>query len=303
MLIISCKKDQDILIQPSLKHTASEEKTLTDFFIQNRVPSQFFTLNSDSINGLHTSNKSYLYVAKSSFVTINNQPVTGAITIEIKEILNKKNMILSGIFSVSDEKPLISGGEFYIKVTQNGNVLKLKPNSNVSFSTPIKSFVTGNMQIFYTDNPNENTNWGSPSNDTVSILSGSPSSPLEYHFTINNLRWINCDYFYNKPGLKTTVKVSVNGGEYNNNNTHIFITLDGLNSACMFTSYSKPYFFTPANYELSVGQKVTIVAISKIDGQYFSAFQSVTITDNHIENLTMSPTTIDDFKLQLGSLP
>ena len=44
-------------------------------------------------------------------------------------------------------------------------------------------------------------------------------------------------------------------------------------------------------------------ALSKINGQYFSAFRTATIGNTHIENLTLTPTTIDDFKLTLGSLP
>lgn len=302
MLMISCKKDQDILIQPFLKSSVPEEKTLTDFFIKNGTPSQTFVINSIRDTSIYFP-KSSMYIPKNSFVKLNNQAVIGAVTIEVKLLVNKKDMILNGIFSVSDGKPLVSAGEFFIKATQNGEELKLAFQKQLYVSIYIMGPLSNNMQVFYADNLNANTNWGIPSSsDTVNISSASPG-PLEYHFPISNLRWINCDYFYDKPGLKTIVKVSVNGEEYNNNNTHVFITLDKLNAACMFTSYSKPYFFTPVNYELPVGQKVTIVAISEIGGQYFSAFQSAIFTDNHIENLTMSPTTIDDFKLQLGSLP
>ncbi len=209
-------------------------------------------------------------------------------------------MILSGIFSVSGDQPLVSGGEYFIKATQNGAELKLVSASHVLVSSTQKGVQDKNMQVFYANNMDENTTWGSPTiTDTVKI--GIDFTNIFYYaIPVNNLHWVNCDHFLNVPGIKTDVKATINGSD-NNNNTKVFVSFDSLNSASLFSFYSNPYF-TSSIKQLPIGLKVTFVALSKINGNYFSAFQSTTIIDNHIENLTLSPTIIDDFKLQLDTL-
>ena len=52
----------------------------------------------------------------------------------------------------------------------------------------------------------------------------------------------------------------------------------------------------------SVGEEVIIVTISEINGQYYSSFTSTIIVTNHVENITMSPTTLNDINQAINNL-
>jgi hypothetical protein len=63
---------------------------------------------------------------------------------------------------------------------------------------------------------------------------------------------------------------------------------DGTDS---FTIYNMPETLT-----------MTIVALSEIGGDYFSSFVPITVSNNHVENITLSPTTMAQFLVDLDNL-
>jgi hypothetical protein len=286
----SCKRDEPI-----------EGKTLEGFFEENRVQDQIFTMNADSGSTFITSNYIYMGIDVSPFLNSNNDTVTGNVTIRLKEIMTKGDMILSGIFSVSGGKPLVSGGEFYIEATQNGEQLHLsRPDAIYLFIPITDSIPVNDYRGFYEPALTSNTDWGTPS-DTISADFTIGGSSGSYTFGIDTLNWINCDYFYSFTGAATAVKANLTG-MHTEANTKVFLTFNDYNSACMLYRETGSLYSPGSEYELPVGLNVTFVAISLINGQYYSAFQSTSISSGHIENLNLTPTTLDLFKIQVGNL-
>jgi hypothetical protein len=297
IVIQACKKDGNAPSGPTIS-----ENTLKDFFTQNGTRNELFTFDSGVQQTLYTNNYwTSFYIPANSFVTLNDQVISGAITLQIKGILNKKDMILNGIFPVSNSLPLISAGEYYIEATKNGERLKLAPNKNIRIDISTNTSPLVGMQVFYASELTSHTNWGTPSSDTVNWYQGA-IGPGYYSFDIPQLNWINCDKYEYVTGPKTDLKITLSDPQFKANNTYVFIAFVGDNSAAMLPNYSKGYF-TNLNYNLPVGLNATIIAISKIDDQYYSAFKSTTLTANHIDDLNLTPTTMDDFKLQLDSIP
>jgi hypothetical protein len=52
-----------------------------------------------------------------------------------------------------------------------------------------------------------------------------------------------------------------------------------------------------------VGAEVTIVAISEVDGQVFSSIQPTKIMKDQVAELEFNPTTMDEFKNKMYTLP
>jgi hypothetical protein len=109
MVLFACKKKEKEKVQPE-----TGPKNISEFFKQNEVRSQYFTVNSSS-GGTVTGNKgTKISIPANAFKKSDGSAVAGNINIELKEVFKKSEMILSDKSTVSYGQILVSGGEFYI---------------------------------------------------------------------------------------------------------------------------------------------------------------------------------------------
>jgi hypothetical protein len=277
---------------------------MSNFFVQNSVASQNFTVNANQYQTIYGASGAEIFIPANSFRTSANILVTGNIDVELKEVYSKKDMILTGITTVSNGQLLVSGGEFFIKATQNGQVLKLSGSDIVYAKIPAGVNSSFQMQEFYAESISisDTTKDWSISNDSTNItvvqdtVSGAFSN--YYYFGIDSMNWINCDYFWNDPAPKTNVKVTLDQ-KFTPSNCIVFLSVNGVNSIASLYWFNGVYQIS----NIPTGKAVSFIAISEIDGQYYSAFLSTTITTNHNETLNLTPTTLNEIKNQLSILP
>jgi hypothetical protein len=231
----------------------------------------------------------------------SNVTVTGNITIELKEIFSKKDMILTGILPMSKYKPLVSGGEIYINATQNGQTLRLLPNKIIYATVPAGVNPSYQMQEFYSESNSlfDTTGW-TTNNNNISVVQDSSggSTFFNYYFQIDSMQWINCDYFWYNTSPKTAVGVSL-PSQFNSTNCLVFMSVDGQNSLGRLFDFGGGFLTA----EWPIGTVVTFIAIAEINGQYYSSFQGGTLVDNHVETISMNATTLTAIRTQLAGLP
>lgn len=296
MAFFSCKKER---LDPA---PASAINTpISNFFVKNGVSAQTFTINSTAYQTITGSAGTFIYINPNSFVTQSNQPVSGNVTIKLKEVYTKKDMILTGMIPMAGSLPLVSGGEFFIQATQNGEILKLSGSGSVQVSVPTGVTPSNLMNEFYADDLTitDSTGW-STNNDSIIVIQDSTGNGTGnyYYFEIDSMDWINCDYFWNDPAPKTNISVNA-GSEYNGTNCVVFMSIDGQNTIGQLY-YNNPSYTANG---WPTGKAVTFIAISEINGQYYSAFKSALITVNHNETLNLSPTTEAQIIQDLANLP
>lgn len=297
---LSCKKDSE----------TPTPNTINDFFVQNGAPVQTFTINSGTFNSVNGAQGTKIYVYANSFVTQANQPITGNVIVELREIFSKKDMILSNAPTTSGGKPLISGGEIYLSAKQNEQKLKLASGSELYVMMPAGQNPSSQMKKFYASNLDENSDWNVADTTTaIQVIQDTSNNSNYYSFPVDSMNWINCDYFYSIPGPTSTIAVNV-GSDFDTSNCFVFISFNGQNSAARCYAYSN-HIFSPGSYynlpssyyTLPVGMNVTFVAIAKKNGQYYSAFKSSVITAAHSITLSLAATTESQIKHDLSVLP
>lgn len=305
-VIASCKKKEDdpAPANPSSTTTTGGGSTsnMGNFFTQNATASQTFTVSASLYQVISGTGGTQIVIPPGSFVTQANVPVTGSVTIELKELYTKKDMILSGMVPTAGAFPLVSGGEFFIKATQGGQALKLSGSASVTALVPAGSTPSYQMNEFYAGNITaaDSSGW-STNNDSTSVVqdtTGFGSSTFYYSFQIDSMNWINCDYFWNDPAPRTDITANV-GTQFNASNCVVFMSVNGQNSIGQLYNYSGTF----ESWNWPTGKAVTFVAIAEISGQYYSAFQSATLGMNHVENLTLTATTLSQIQTQLSALP
>jgi hypothetical protein len=300
-LILQSGCDKEVLTKQNSK------KPFENFFVENSVSFQEFTRNSAYDSFVWTEGYTKITIPAHSFVDHQGQPINGQYILRVKEMSDKKDMILSGIFSVSQGKPLVSAGEIYIEAQQGDEILKLSPGKHLEIDILCDDIIpVTKYQSFYGIHLTKETDWGIPQ-DSIQLITGAspfnPSTSYFYHCELLSLDFFNCDYYLNSGGPIARPKARLMGSQFNEDNTLVFITIDNLNSASTLHSNGGGAFSAGTNYELPVGMAVTYAAISLIDGQYYSTIQSSTIANGCIEELNLMPTSLTAFKLALEDLP
>lgn len=126
------------------------------------------------------------------------------------------------------------------------------------------------------------------------------SPNIGYHFNFGSLGWINCDFLYLPSGNTYGLDV-VTSSDFTNANTRIYLHFSSINSVAEM-GYSGNNLFETYYDGIPVGMQLTIVAISEINGTYYSSFTPITMSANHLETITMSPTTVLDIQNSINNL-
>jgi len=300
---VSCKKD-DPTTGPNPDPTVSPSaQALGSFFANNtNNEKQQFTIDATSPGSITGSKGTVINFSSNSFETQSGVVATGSVDIELIEIFSKSEMILLNKPTMANHPsgglaPLISGGQFKITASQNGEELNLRNGFNYLVTVPAPNGVDPAMDIFYGNNDTDTVIWDQADS---ALIWGQGN---EYNAYFDSLDWINLDYFMNQGGQQTTIQVEVPQG-FNNQNCALFISFDGLNSLAMLYNATNNVFTSAPFYTLPVGMDVHFVALSLINNEPHVAIVQTQITNNHYEVIQqLNQTTDSQFATDLSNLP
>jgi mono/diheme cytochrome c family protein len=114
------------------------------------VSSQYFTIDNTRDTVIHTVNGALLAIARNSFSQ-------DKVSLKVKEAYTLPQMILAGLLTESDGRPLKSGGMIFVDAVEK-NVSLLKP---LGISIPTDS-VDKEMQLFTGKEKDGKLNWEDP---------------------------------------------------------------------------------------------------------------------------------------------
>lgn len=147
MLFQACKKDRTTVVinNPTNNTTKANKLNILNTFKSAAPSLQTFTINAANGSWITGAKGCKFYFPANALLDASNNPVTGNVTIELKEYMNKADMLFSGVTVTSGNSLLESGGMFYIMAKQNGQELHLK--NNVGFQMMVPQADNGNNQM------------------------------------------------------------------------------------------------------------------------------------------------------------
>lgn len=120
--------------------------------------SQYFKLSSSKIGTIIGKKGTVIHVNPTNLETIDGSPLAGEIQIELKELTQKKDLILSSTQTISNGQIIETGGAYYIHMTSGGKKLKLKENKKLDIEFP--NISAKSMELFYGEkNELNEINW------------------------------------------------------------------------------------------------------------------------------------------------
>ncbi len=241
----------------------------------------------------------------------------GLIEIEIVEMLTTNDMIFNQRSTTSDGDVLVTGGQFKISYSLNGNPV------NIGFGVDIEVVIPTDigddkMQVFYgEEDPNGFVNWSQalkrsydPFDSAVFTDNPIPVIVTDtvtqggtlkfYNFQIDNesTNWINCDYFYDVPGNKTPLTLTLDE-DYNNLNTLFFVHFKEIQS--VMTGYFDGNNFVTAG-QIPTGTSVTLIFASEIDGDYYYKAIDIVVSNGYSGTIEMDPSSYNDIISNINEL-
>lgn len=155
LIFQACKKDRTtvLITNPSSNTNTTSAKFNALKAFSNAAPSlQSFTLNATSGGWITGAKGCRFYFPANALLTKTNMPVTGNVTIELKEYMNKADMLFSGVTVSSGTQLLESGGMFYVMAKQAGAELHLKNGVGFQISIPKTDNGTDPMDFWNGEN-------------------------------------------------------------------------------------------------------------------------------------------------------
>ncbi len=149
-----------------------------------------------------------------TLMTAGGALVTGKVQLQVAEYLQKGDMLFSKMLPVSNDEPLISGGEINVSASQDGQKLFMRPGATFDANMPQPGGAPTGMLFFTaqtaTDTTQTKANWINTT-DTLSegaiVINGDTLKMIS-----DSLTMCNADRFMTSPNYQSfSVTVSVIG--------------------------------------------------------------------------------------------
>ena len=315
VVIVACKKeDPEVIVLPPIDNTTLTS-SISAFFDNNLESEiQTFTIYPSADNMVTGINGTTLFFNANTFEDMNGNTVSGPIEIDMIETQSNKDMLLwNRPTTTTDGQLLISGGIVYVNVSQGGNPLSINDNAPIQASVPSDNFIA--MDFFTGSEDNDGRfRWELDDTNTVTTNTADTTNwnpngggLFTFDFTIDSIGWINCDIFYGTGDPLTGVQVEL-PDSFNGSNSAVFIYYSNLNSvASLYDSDEDGVFDLGGwSYTTPIGQNISFVVISEINGSFYYAIVNAAIVDGHYEVISstdmMGPVSSVDIQNAINTL-
>lgn len=314
-MLPSCKqKDYNKNVTPG------NLSSMNDVFNKLSLKSKTLTVDATAGGSFYGNSGTRYYFAPNSFQTENGTSVTGQVQIEVCEYLKKGDMLFSGMLPISNREPLLSGGEIYVKASQQLKPVFLKPGYTFSANIPTSGTAPAGMQLFMgqqgADPTKDKVNWTLVKKDTIREVGvfvvhaagggGGTNAVDTLRIISDSLKMCNADQFMTNPNYQNfTVAITVSGATLSPSSTvHAYALYDTYKGV-----WPLGYGFGLGSYSNGVYEEhhvpnipVHFVAFTLIDGKFYGGSLGVTPSTGSKYTITLSEVNEETFKNQLNDL-
>lgn len=299
-LFISCNKDKVPATNPDISNDPNQGD-INSFFSSNAALQQSFTVSTASATSIVGTKGTTINIPALAFKTRSGTQVLGQVVIKLTELYSKRELILNKAQTTTKDDILQTKGMVNIAVNQGEEMLVLDAVKTITVNYPASVTPGNDMFAFYgsKDLVSQNLIWNP---DTVGgpNYAGPVINPvMSYSLVSDSLNWINCGKFNIGGGIKSTFTITVHGN-YNRSNTEIFVYFPTYKSiAYLYKGDAQSY---PSLYRVAAGTNCSIIAISRINGKFYSSKTDVVMSIGMVKDLDLTETTEANILAMLDAL-
>lgn len=287
----------------------------SEFWANHQVPAQSFSGNASTGFTITGAKGTKLHFPANSLVDASGNVISGNVTITLKEVLSKKDVILSGVFTEASGQLLESAGEIEVKARQGNNELKINPalvGAGLGIAVEVPKVMNNqDMGLFVPKRQQAGggASGGGQNQQNPDTWSPAPyypfgNGPNSYTFNLPDFIWVNCDRFYSDPNPKTTVTASPAFQDNNQvTDMQVMLVCKNITTVVTFPFNYQLQKFESYNNSLPIGLQADLVIIGKdSDGFIQFATQAITVTANMHVNLPIHKATQGEVDTYLSGI-
>lgn len=290
-LFVACDNNENNEQTTTTPPTATEYKQSQANNLADIVQSKTFKA-SDGLS--FTSNKGVKVIINANSLYSNGVPVTGDVVFEFAELYKRGDMLavnrpLMGTDAAGNKGPMITGGQFYINVKQDGKDI----TGNYNLQVPAVNTDALNLAMgFWIGNVDEQDNvlWEEVARQDEKMGGVFPNGETnQYNVFGTHFGWINVDILMSLPGEKTPILVSVPDG-FDNKNSSVYVAYKGKPGSLAYLDvYDADQKLFTEHYGLGpIGFNFYVVFTSIKDGKFIYAIKEVTLQKNTVIKIESS---------------
>lgn len=321
IFLASCSDDKDE--NTPVRATPEAYVQLKRASLENKV--QSFQLDAAQ-TGFFTTENGVTFVINGNCLSKNGNPVTGTVDVQVVELFERGAMLTTdkptmGTMPNGDKALLISGGEFFLTISQDGEPL----DEDCDIVATIPSGLTGGADTDMTlwkgnggdqdcdgiDDDCDGFVWeeiddanGDPID--VAVQDGDNGEKF-YVAPFGDFGWTNVDRFFNDTRPKTTLLVDVPNG-FDDTNSSVYILYKGEPNALgnLDTYIESSKLFSEHYGQIPIGLECYIIFASESNGNWLYAIKEVTIADGDtvsVQESDLSTTDTASLEALINNLP
>ncbi len=303
----SCQQKEDILVED----TKVQQNTLQDYI----------TDHTQQIKASDWGNGTYEVLGKSGTrVEINNalvnakgERVRGDIDVELIEIYTVPEMILLRKQTLADDDGqlgiLESGGEVFLRISQDGEELSLDGTGNLNILLPAENTggVKEGMEVYVGEVTGEQVIW-KPTGEIIRVIYPTNRNGDALYLIQNILGWVNVDILTQLPGdpvdcLDVIIECDL---PCPGAMVSVSIYVNSLNSAFEVPMAGGNFFQLCGGFPLG-GVDVTLITVVECpDGSLYTNIRTITVNaPNHQEIIKcgeLSENDLGNFEMELQNM-
>lgn len=296
--LTSCSNDEETeIFRPSTGEWFALRNEALSSITQN------FTLTAGTGIQTFTSSKGVQIKINSNCFTLAGNAVTsGQIDLKYMEVFDPGTMLVTdkttmGKLPNGDMAMIISGGEFYINATKNGQQLDITCPMQLTIPGALTGGAEPGMSLWDgTIDADGNLDWREqePTPGTQGgVFNEGQGANAQYIAFLNDFGWTNVDRFYSDPRPKTTVLAQVPTG-YNFQNSGVYLHYDGEGSslAKLDTFNSGTNQFSEHYGQVPIGLQMHVIFVTEQNGNFKYAIKAVTVAAGDVYVFTDAETTV-----------
>ncbi|MGL4631964.1 MAG: hypothetical protein ACRCVT_12245 [Leadbetterella sp.] len=302
-----------------------ESEKLDIFFKKYDNSSQVFKVSSQIPSKIRGKNGTIVSIHPEDLITENGEALEKEIEIELKELLDTRQLFRANAQTISNERLLVSGGVYYINLTSNEKILKLKTGKTLTVEFPRSTSKA--VSLFYgMRDPLGKLAWDSTGQKlenkirTVKVSQNQSADDIDDFFQfidresdkliskrrrggsstiveklykpieIRQLGWVSCGSFYDA-SLSTNLKYVFNKKdkvEY----ARVFLVFSDINS--IVQNHYSGTIESKGDWEfkgIPLGANVRIIAMAIKNGEEYTCVKEMKIKENETVELILSKKT------------
>ena len=278
---------------------------------QYGVARQEFNYNPQKVETYRTAGGGSLAVGSQAFRELaGNAPAFSPLRMEVREVLTKADMVLSGVPTPAGPQVLESGGQYFVRVTNaDRQQFLLSPRVKLGLSTPGPSQdLLYGMALYRADSP-AGTDFGwVPSADTASSVEVSrplyAGAPQFFRCLIakplydNNYGWISYARPIYSGYAQTSVRVLTNQPAASS--AAVYLVFKDYNAVAPVLASGAGVF---GQDNIPTRTVATAIALCSVGGRLYYGQQTDTVRVGQVFNLQLTPRSLAEVAAEVRRLP